>query len=58
MPKCYETKNGKTVEYDIGEAQCPKCEWPVVGYFQNGELVKIGPCPMCSNHKEPSEWVQ
>jgi len=33
--------------YDLGEAECPKCGYPVIGYFQNGRLVKTDKCSNC-----------
>lgn len=34
-------------EYDLGEAQCPECEYPVIGYFRNGVLVRREHCAAC-----------
>ena len=43
MMKAYEYGE----EYDVGEAECPDCGYPVVGYFQNGILVKRDHCASC-----------
>ncbi len=41
MPKYYERDNGRIVEYDLRDASCPTCAGPVVGYFREGQLVKV-----------------
>jgi uncharacterized Zn finger protein (UPF0148 family) len=54
----YSEHNAVTGEYeegDIGEAQCPKCGYPVLAKFQNGELVETFPCPYCDEGKSPNE---
>lgn len=33
--------------YELGEAECPNCGYPVIGYFQEGSLVKRDPCSAC-----------
>ncbi len=45
MPIAYE--DGQ--RYDIGEAECPVCGYPVIGYFQDGVLVKTDPCSQCGD---------
>lgn len=38
--------------FDLGEAECPACGYPVVGYFQNGQLVRTGSCMACMEAKD------
>ena len=40
-------------EYDLGEAQCAECGYPVGGYFQNRKLVKVDPCTVCGCTRLP-----
>lgn len=47
-----QTKQEDMEWYDLGEAQCPSCGYPVFGYFQDGKLVRTGPCAVCNNDGE------
>ncbi len=48
MPTAFEYENGVLVDsYDIGEAECPVCGYPVIGHFKDGVLVEIEPCQAC-----------
>ncbi len=48
MPKAFHYKDGRLVDsYDLGEAECPICGYPVIGHFKNGELVETEPCQAC-----------
>ena len=41
--------------YDLGEAECQDCGFPVIGYFQDGRLVKTEACPSCGWMMEEGE---
>ncbi len=48
LPKAFEYENGELVDsYDLGEAECPFCGYPVIGHFKSGELVQTEPCQAC-----------
>ena len=48
MPKAFEYENGELVDsYDMGEAECPVCGYPVIGHFKNGVLVETEPSQVC-----------
>ena len=32
-------ENGEA--FELGEAQCPTCGYPAIGYFQNGSLMRV-----------------
>ena len=41
MPTAFEFENGELVDcYDLGEAECPVCGYPVIGHFKSGVLVE------------------
>ena len=33
--------------YQVGTAKCAECGHPVDGYFCDGKLMKVEPCPAC-----------
>ena len=48
MPTAFEYENGELVDYyDLGEAECPVCGYPVIGHFKSGELAETEPCQVC-----------
>jgi hypothetical protein len=48
MPTAFYYKDGELVDsYDLGEAMCPVCGYPVIGHFKNGELVETESCQAC-----------
>lgn len=50
-----EYKEGVLVaEYDLGEAQCAECGYPVGAYFKNRKLVKVDPCAACGCTRLPA----
>ena len=45
MPTAFEFENGELVDsYDLGEAECPICRYPVIGHFKSGVLVETEAC--------------
>jgi hypothetical protein len=52
MATAFEYENGELVDsYELGEAECPKCGYPVAAHFKNGVLVGTEPCIACRERR-------
>ncbi|MCX9075679.1 MAG: hypothetical protein OIN88_13690 [Candidatus Methanoperedens sp.] len=58
MPTASEYENGELVDsYDLGEAECPVCGYPVIGHFKSGVLVETEPCQGCEGEELKGDRV-